>query len=263
MSPNGWTDDTLCAQWFEKSFISQVTARRVSDAPILLILDGHGSHATAEMRKLALANKVHLFYLPPHTTHRLQPLDVGVFGPLQTAWQNRCNDYYVSSGGIEMEHHDFVKEYMGVRNAKFTEDLIKKAWRKCGITMKHSALTSSLTPTLHQASAHPLRHISPSPSQQSIPSFLPMPQWTCRPQANPLISRTECKARSHLDQELPCRDKITLPILHLATRPLSGIREATVICVARTRTQTRAPQTRARTRARTQTRTRTRLQVWT
>ncbi len=33
-----------------------------------------------------------------------------------------------------MEHRDFVKEYMGVRNAKFTEDLVKKAWRKCRIT---------------------------------------------------------------------------------------------------------------------------------
>ncbi len=86
MSPDGWTDDTLCAQWFEKSFIPQATARHVSDAPILLILDGHGSHATAEMCKLALANNIHLFYLPPHTTPRLQLLDVGVFGPLQTAW---------------------------------------------------------------------------------------------------------------------------------------------------------------------------------
>lgn len=83
MSENAWTDDFLCTQWFRDVFIPQATARNTSGAPILLIYDGHGSHTTAEMRNLAELHNIELFCLPPHTTHRTQPLDVGIFGPLQ------------------------------------------------------------------------------------------------------------------------------------------------------------------------------------
>ncbi|OSD08324.1 DDE-domain-containing protein [Trametes coccinea BRFM310] len=89
MSPNGWTDDALCAEWFEHAFIPQATAKQTSDAPILLIYDGHGSHATPRLVELALENNIHLFCLPPHTTHKLQPLDVGVFAQLSSAWKKR------------------------------------------------------------------------------------------------------------------------------------------------------------------------------
>ncbi len=133
-SPNGWTDDYLCTEWFKKCFIPQAEARRETDAPILLIVDGHGSHGTAEMRQLAIENNVHIFCLPPHTTHRLQPLDVGIFGPLQHAWTKRCNEYYVSSRGEEIERGQLIREYMAVRNGVFEESLVKKAWYSSGIT---------------------------------------------------------------------------------------------------------------------------------
>ncbi|PCH38502.1 hypothetical protein WOLCODRAFT_66605, partial [Wolfiporia cocos MD-104 SS10] len=53
--------------------------------------DGHGSHTTKCMVELAIANNIHLFCLPPHMTHKLQPLDVGVFRPLQQKWQEHCD----------------------------------------------------------------------------------------------------------------------------------------------------------------------------
>lgn len=133
-SPNGWTDEFLCVEWFRKCFVPQVKARRESDAPFLLILDGHNSHITPEMRQLAIENDIHLFLLPPHTTHRLQPLDVGIFGPLQHAYLKHCNQYYVKSRGQEMERGDLIREYIHVRNKVFTPSLIKKAWDRSGIT---------------------------------------------------------------------------------------------------------------------------------
>ena len=48
------------------------------ERPVLLILDGHVSHVSYEVRMLAVKNQIHLFKLPPHCTHALQPLDVGV-----------------------------------------------------------------------------------------------------------------------------------------------------------------------------------------
>jgi len=67
-SPNGWTDDFLCTEWFKKSFIPQATAQNTSGNPILLIYDGHGSHDTLDLINLACKHNIILFCLPPHTT---------------------------------------------------------------------------------------------------------------------------------------------------------------------------------------------------
>lgn len=131
MSENGWTDDFLCKEWFAKSFIPQATARNESGKPILLIYDGHGSHDTLNLIELARERNIILFCLPPHTTHKLQPLDVGVFGPFSRAWTDRC-DQIVEDTGEEMSREDFIKEYMDVRSTSFKESTIRTAWRKSG-----------------------------------------------------------------------------------------------------------------------------------
>lgn len=77
-------------------------------------------------------NNIHLYCLPPHTTHRLQPLDVGCFGPLQRAWFNRCDEILAATGS-PMELEDVVEEYMAARAVSFKEDTILAAWRKSGI----------------------------------------------------------------------------------------------------------------------------------
>lgn len=131
MSENGWTDDFLCKEWFKNSFIQQATARNTSGKPILLIYDGHGSHDKIELINLAREHNIILFCLPPHTTHKLQPLDVGVFGPFQRAWSERC-DEVVEDTGDEMPREDFVKEYMDVRSKTFKSTTIITAFRKSG-----------------------------------------------------------------------------------------------------------------------------------
>ncbi|KIJ31881.1 hypothetical protein M422DRAFT_128556, partial [Sphaerobolus stellatus SS14] len=77
-SANRWTDNFICHQWFEKAFIPFAKPRNTSGKPILLISDGHQSHETNEMKELAYENKIVLLSLPPHCTHMLQSLDVGV-----------------------------------------------------------------------------------------------------------------------------------------------------------------------------------------
>ena len=83
------------------------------------------------MRQLAHEHGIELFCLPPHTTHRTQPLDVGVFGPLQRRWMERCDDV-LEETGEEIRKVDFVKEYMVARNLAFVPDTITKAWKKAG-----------------------------------------------------------------------------------------------------------------------------------
>jgi hypothetical protein len=94
--------------------------------------DGHGSHVTYEMIDAARKSNVILFCLPPHTTHKLQPCDVGAFSPLKRAWEARC-DVYLQENGIPLQARDVVQEYMEARSVSFKEETIKQAWRKSGI----------------------------------------------------------------------------------------------------------------------------------
>lgn len=84
----------------QKDFIPTSAARNKSGRRILLILDGHNSHCTYKFIALAEKHKIEVICLPSHTTHALQPCDVGVFGPLATTWKacsltDSCIEYAV------------------------------------------------------------------------------------------------------------------------------------------------------------------------
>ncbi|CAK5274984.1 unnamed protein product, partial [Mycena citricolor] len=136
MSATGWTDNHISVQWFKKCFIPQAKAwakeKGTNDQPILLVLDGHGSHEALELIDLARENNIILLLLPPHTTHKLQPLDVGVFGPFSRAWTEKCDDV-VDDTTKEMPKEDFVKHYMDVRRQTFKPATIQTAFRKSGL----------------------------------------------------------------------------------------------------------------------------------
>jgi DDE superfamily endonuclease len=69
----------------------------------LLILDGHSSHINMAFISLADSLRILILILPPHTTHRLQPLDVGLFSPLAKAYTKRLDAYtYGGLGWVSM-----------------------------------------------------------------------------------------------------------------------------------------------------------------
>ena len=53
---------------------------------MLLILDGHESHKSLSFQELCEENKIITLCMPPHSSHILQPLDVGCFAPLKRAY---------------------------------------------------------------------------------------------------------------------------------------------------------------------------------
>ncbi|CAH1981905.1 unnamed protein product [Acanthoscelides obtectus] len=79
--PSGWVQCHIFTQWF-RHFIQYV--KPTKENPILLILDGHYSHTrNIEIIDLARENFVTILRLPPHSTHKLQPLDKSLMGPLK------------------------------------------------------------------------------------------------------------------------------------------------------------------------------------
>ncbi|KAL4176794.1 hypothetical protein KRP22_001735 [Phytophthora ramorum] len=64
----------LFLYWF-KWFVSLLSPERSQ----LLVLDGHFAHIQLDAVNYGMEKDVHVFVLPAHTSHFLQPLDVAVF----------------------------------------------------------------------------------------------------------------------------------------------------------------------------------------
>ena len=86
VSPSGWMTQKTFIDWFKSSFVPSLPHER----PVILILDGHDSHVTYELRVLAMENDVHLVKLPSHLTHFL---DVAFFKPMKNEWNKVVEDY--------------------------------------------------------------------------------------------------------------------------------------------------------------------------
>ena len=64
--------------------------------PVLLIFDGHSSHLSIDVIEYARSNGL---YLSSHTSHILQPLDVGVFKSFKTYFSKVCRQYIAKNPG--------------------------------------------------------------------------------------------------------------------------------------------------------------------
>jgi len=112
--------------------IPQLNNIRKPDETALLLVDGHSSHESDEADQISEENNIQLVRLPPHTTHKLQPLDVGLFGPMQAAWRKQCKNFTLKTLDV-MPLSKVVEEYLDARTRVMKESNIVSAWKKSGI----------------------------------------------------------------------------------------------------------------------------------
>ena len=96
---SGWMqeDDFVV---FLKHFVNH--AKPDKDDPVLLILDNHDSHLSIEALNFCKESGIILLSLPPHTSHKLQPLDRGVYGPFKKAVNSVCDSWMLNNPGQTM-----------------------------------------------------------------------------------------------------------------------------------------------------------------
>jgi hypothetical protein len=85
-SENGYTDSKISLEWLKSVFDPQTKAQ-AQQKPRILISDGFGTHETLEILEYCFENNILPCRLPSHTSHKLQPCDVGVFAPLKAAYR--------------------------------------------------------------------------------------------------------------------------------------------------------------------------------
>lgn len=95
--PSGWVQSNLFTKWMIH-FIEKTQPSE--ESPVLLILDGHSSHVrNLDVIEMARANHITILSLPPHSTHKLQPLDKTFMGPLKIYYSEEIRQYLRQSNG--------------------------------------------------------------------------------------------------------------------------------------------------------------------
>jgi len=132
-SENGWSSDAFARTWLTRVF-HEHTKAKAGRKRRLLILDGHGSHVNHDFVNLAEKYRISVAVLPPHSTHRLQPLDVGVFSPLGKAYSRRLDDLIQSTHNFfSVKKSNFWPLFWGAWNDALTEENIRSAFEATGI----------------------------------------------------------------------------------------------------------------------------------
>lgn len=166
-SDNGWINGSLFLKWLE-FFVQNV--RPSQDRPALLILDNHESHRSLEVINYARQNHVVMLSLPPHTSHRVQPLDVGVYSSFKEAFERQVSKWQKKYPGQVITLHEigelFGNTYLLAATSRNAIDgFIKTGISECDINVfqERDFLPASVTGDNDVS----IPHISPDKSLDS------------------------------------------------------------------------------------------------
>ncbi|KAI4455497.1 hypothetical protein MML48_9g00014898 [Holotrichia oblita] len=162
---SGWIQSHIFTKWLQH-FITHVKPSEAD--PTVLVLDGHYSHTrNIDTINLARQNHVIIICLPPHSTHRMQPLDLAFMGPLKTYYSQEIENWLRHNPGRVVTSYQ-ICELLGkayVRCA--TAEIAINGFRKSGILPFNRHIFRDHDFAIHHqveapaTSAEELRHVTP------------------------------------------------------------------------------------------------------
>ena len=142
VSDNGWTNNELGVAWLKH--FDAYTKTRVIGARRLLILDGHESHQSLEFQELCKENNIYTLCMPPHSSHLLQPLDVGCFSPLKRAYSREVESL-IRNHINHITKLEFLPAFKAAFDRSFTPANIRSAFQGAGLVpLQPDAVLSKL-----------------------------------------------------------------------------------------------------------------------
>ena len=161
VSESGWMERPHFLEWFKKLFLPAVSSI-LQKGQVILFMDGHASHINLELIALARERGVILFCLPSHTTHALQPLDVGVYGPLKRCWSKILKEHKMETCAVMVDKTNFPGLLSRLWETSFQDHHLKAGFRKAGLC----PITKEAIPKSSYATSLP--HTQPSQKAQSL-----------------------------------------------------------------------------------------------
>lgn len=193
-SPTGWSNNDLGLAWLEQVFNRHTTAK-ARRGWRLLILNGHGSHITADFIDFCDANRILLAIFPPHSTHSLQPLDVVLFSPLARHYTTELNRQLQRSQGHPVSaKRGFFTNFWAAWSSTMKPEMIRKSFQATGVwPMDADAVLKRFSNrTSRQDHDSELEHSSGSDTRKKITDFLEeLVEDKAKVRARELLERVE------------------------------------------------------------------------
>ena len=129
LSKTGWTDNELGLAWLKNCF--EPGTLRYDDngkrRSRILIFDGHASHISTEAIRFCIKTDIIALCLPRHSTHLLQPLDVGVFSSYAHYYKKELSKRCHFAAHYSVKKTTFLEILQDARARALTRKTIQKA----------------------------------------------------------------------------------------------------------------------------------------
>ncbi|XP_045213286.2 uncharacterized protein LOC123564072 [Mercenaria mercenaria] len=132
ITESGWSNTQVFLKYLDEHFL-KFMQRSSPDQPVLLILDGHRSHVNVSVLDWAKQHNVILSILPAHTSHILQPLDVGCFGPLQRIYNSECHKFLRASPESRITRYNVCQLACTAYTSALSPNNLRASFMKTGI----------------------------------------------------------------------------------------------------------------------------------
>ncbi|CAK1581494.1 unnamed protein product [Parnassius mnemosyne] len=129
-NPSGWMQDETFIHFLEH-FKKHTNAS--PSHKVLLVLDNHSSHIHITALDFCKTNGIVMLSFPPHCSHKLQPLDRSVFGPLKKAVNSTCDGWMRSHPGKTMSIYDIPGILATAMPLALTQSNIQAGFRTTGV----------------------------------------------------------------------------------------------------------------------------------
>ena len=129
-NPSGWINEEKFLLFLDH-FIAQTRCSK--DNPVLLIMDNHDSHINLQAIDKAKEMGIVLLTIPPHTSHKLQPLDKTCYGPFKTAINRSFDNWMRSNPGKTITIYEIPQLVTFAHNLSFTPGNITSGFSSTGI----------------------------------------------------------------------------------------------------------------------------------
>ena len=130
VTENGWTTNEKGLEWIQH--FDKYTKSRSTGGYRLLILDGHESHHSVDFELYCKEENIITLCMPPHSSHILQPLDVGCFSPLKTAYGNQIGEL-MKLHRTHINKEDFLPAFYAAFLAAMIESNVRGGFRGAGL----------------------------------------------------------------------------------------------------------------------------------
>ena len=132
VSESGWSNSYIFERYLKEHFI-KYSVPATSNEPVLILYDGHKSHVSLSLIQWAQDHNIILFVLPAHTSHILQPMDVGCFGPFEKILNGMRHTHMRHHATTGIDKYALCEIACKAYTIALTPNNLQASFRKSGI----------------------------------------------------------------------------------------------------------------------------------